>query len=116
MKTVSLSGLLLLAAAKSSEAWTTVSTSPGQKSQGSSLQFRAIASPPTRDVNRARDCDSLQDLQAQLQIAIERAREADKRHGLCTPESAIAWEAVDQLYESTLERTTVDMNMEIEAI
>ncbi|EJK49541.1 hypothetical protein THAOC_31579 [Thalassiosira oceanica] len=109
-KTASLPGLLLLATAKSSGAWT-ASISSGRKSFDSSLQFRTIASEPTIDDNRAKDCDSLEDLQAQLQIAIGIAREVDKRHGLCTPESAFAWEAVDRLYESTIEMTTVDVTI-----
>ena len=94
-----------------------MSISPGHhRSCYTSLRFRTIASEPTKDDNRAKHRDSLEDLQAQLQLAIDRAREVDKRHGLCTPESVKEWEVVDQLYESTLASTTVGVNMEMKAI
>eukprot|EP00956_Cyclotella_meneghiniana_P013197 scaffold18875_cov22-Cyclotella_meneghiniana.AAC.4 len=41
----------------------------------------------------------MKSIEYELKCAIERARDTDKRYGLCTEPSQQAWSLVDSLYE-----------------
>ena len=41
------------------------------------------------------------DTEVRLQIALQAARDADRRYGLCTPASLRAWQIVDDIYSSS---------------
>jgi len=46
-----------------------------------------------------------------LQIALQAARDVDQRYGLCTPESACAWQLVDDIYLSSPASRQVEDNV-----
>ena len=45
------------------------------------------------------DFPTMKSIEYELKCAIERARDTDKRYGLCTEPSQQAWSLVDSLYE-----------------
>jgi len=59
-----------------------------------------IAALPHRDGTQLRD-DEPDARGLDLNAALEAAREADRRYGLCTPASTRAWKLVDEIYFSS---------------
>lgn len=51
------------------------------------------------------------DTQLRLRVALEAARDAERRYGLCTPESIRAWAIVDDIYLSSSASKQVERNV-----
>lgn len=51
------------------------------------------------------------DTEIRLQMALQAARDADRRYGLCTPESLNAWKVVDDIYSSSSASRQVEDNV-----
>ena len=55
--------------------------------------------------------DAVDDTERRLAAALAAARDADRRHGLCSPASARAWEIVDDIYASSWTSRQVEENV-----
>ncbi|KAL9180361.1 hypothetical protein ACHAXT_008331 [Thalassiosira profunda] len=51
------------------------------------------------------------DTEIRLQVALQAARDADRRYGLCTPESVDAWRVVDDIYSASSASRQVEDNV-----
>ena len=51
------------------------------------------------------------DTQLRLRVALEAARDADRRYGLCTPESVRAWQLVDDIYLTSSASRQIEHNL-----
>ena len=51
------------------------------------------------------------DTEVRLQIALQAARDADRRYGLCTPASISAWQIVDDIYSLSSASRKVEDNV-----
>ena len=51
------------------------------------------------------------DTELRLQVALQAARDADRRHGLCTEPSIKAWQVVDDIYSSSIASKQVEDNL-----
>lgn len=52
-----------------------------------------------------------EDTEIRLQVALQAARDADRRYGLCTPESVDAWRLVDDIYSASSASRQVEDNV-----
>lgn len=96
-----------------SQAWTTKPTAsarhsirPSSSQSSTALNYRSSSYAyssvsPTNDV----------DTNMRLQMALQQARDADNRHGLCTQESKRAWQIVDDIYLASSASRKVEANI-----
>jgi short subunit dehydrogenase-like uncharacterized protein len=91
----------------STRAWTVTSPKPtGRSKSKSTLNYRdgveyekGTASSTTTTI--AATNINEQETNMRLQIALQHARDADRLHGLCSPNSIRAWAVVDDIYLSS---------------
>ena len=108
-----------------SEAW--ANTAAANRNIYSSRRTRRAAlkattspsSPPASalyyvSANQQQESSSINDeldTQLRLRVALEAARDAERRYGLCTPESIRAWAIVDDIYLSSSASKQVERNV-----
>ena len=78
---------------------TSSSSSTALNYRSSSYTYSSVS--PTNDV----------DTNIRLQMALQQARDADNRHGLCTQESKRAWQIVDDIYSASSASRKVEANI-----
>mmetsp|Transcript_8029 Transcript_8029/g.14072 ORF Transcript_8029/g.14072 Transcript_8029/m.14072 type:complete len:157 (+) Transcript_8029:110-580(+) len=90
----------------SSRLYISSKTSP---SRSSALQFQNSNNP--LELSEANIIYNELDTELRLQAALEAARDADRRYGLCTPASTRAWQIVDDIYSSSSKSRHVEENV-----
>mmetsp|Transcript_28313 Transcript_28313/g.60358 ORF Transcript_28313/g.60358 Transcript_28313/m.60358 type:complete len:172 (+) Transcript_28313:125-640(+) len=117
--------LIVLANISISQAWTWTSTSSFRRHVSSHRVSKTVCKAASSDSPSALyyqngNCqqeisiDNINDdvdAERRLQAAIEAARDADRRYGLCTPTSTHAWQIVDDIYSSSPVSRQVENNV-----
>lgn len=85
-------------------------TTPARSPSSSGLNYNDGRHPEEKTYDSSTINDGL-DTEIRLRVALQLARDADRLHGLCTPESARAWKIVDEIYSSSAESMRVEDNM-----
>ena len=109
-----------------SEAWANTNTAAANRNRYSSRRtwaaLKATTSPSSPSAsalyyvsaNQQQESSSINDeldTQLRLRVALEAARDAERRYGLCTPESIRAWAIVDDIYLSSSASKQVERNV-----
>lgn len=102
--------LLLLALCTLSDAWTTFSRAQCPPAARRGTELKAISTALHFQTGSDHQENEL-DTSIRLQIALEAARDADRRYGLCTPASSAAWQLVDDIFSSSQASREVEKNV-----
>mmetsp|Transcript_3813 Transcript_3813/g.5712 ORF Transcript_3813/g.5712 Transcript_3813/m.5712 type:complete len:155 (-) Transcript_3813:236-700(-) len=90
----------------------TSNTEPASSSSAISYQNRNyILEPSSSSSSSHMNSNNDLDAEIRLRAALQAARDADARYGLCTPASTHAWQIVDDIYSASPRSRQVEDNV-----